>query len=266
VTSPDRSSGVGGKVLLITGTTGIAAATARLAASEGARTFVVGIDRESGDALAASLARCRFLPADLTDATQAAEAVDACVAAFGRIDALFNVVGISGRRFGDGPLHECTEEGWDATFTTNAKSMFLVSRDAIRRMLAQDTGGDGSRGAILNMGSVVASHPEPRFFATHAYAASKGAVLALTRSMASYYAPHGIRVNAVAPSVVRTPMSARAQESADILAFVGAKQPLAGGMLEADDVARAALFLLGAGSAQITGQVLDVDAGWSVTG
>lgn len=266
MTSPARASGVGGKVLLITGTTGIAAATARLAAAEGAHLCVVGIDRESGEALGASLAGCRFVPADVTDAIQVAQAVDACIAAFGRIDALFNVVGISGRRFGDGPLHECTEEGWDATFSTNAKSMFLVSREVIRRMLAQDRGGDGSRGAILNMGSVLASHPESRFFSTHAYAASKGAVLALTRAMASYYAPHGIRVNAIAPSLVRTPMSARAQESAEILAFVGAKQPLAGGMLEADDVARAALFLLGADSALVTGQVLGVDAGWSVSG
>ena len=266
MTSPDRASGVRGKVLLITGTTGIAAATARLADADGARVFVVGIDRESGEALAASLAECRFVQADLTNATQVAAAVDACFAAFGRVDALFNVVGISGRRFGDGPLHECTEEGWDATFAANAKSMFLVSRDVIRRMLAQDRGGDGSRGAILNMGSVLASHPESRFFSTHAYAASKGAVLSLTRAMASYYAPHGIRVNALAPSLVRTPMSARAQESAEILAFVGTRQPLADGMLEADDVARSALFLLGAGSALVTGQVLAVDAGWSVTG
>ena len=265
MTSPDRASGVRGKVLVITGTTGIAAESARLADLEGAHTFVVGIDRESGEALSASLARCRFVPADLTDATQVADAIAACVTAFGRIDALFNVVGISGRRFGDGPLHECTEEGWDVTFATNAKSMFLVSRDVIRRMLAQDAGADGSRGAILNMGSVLASHPESRFFSTHAYAASKGAVLSLTRAMASYYAPHGIRVNAIAPSLVRTPMSARAQESAEILAFVGAKQPLASGMLEADDVARAALFLLGAGSALVTGQVLGVDAGWSVS-
>lgn len=266
MTSPDRAGGVRDRVLLITGTTGIAAATARIAAEEGAHLFVIGIDAESGEALATSLPNCRFARADLTVAAQVAAAIDGCVAAFGRIDALFNVVGISGRRFGDGPLHECTEEGWDATFAANAKSMFLVSREVICRMLAQDAGGDGTRGTILNMGSVLASHPESRFFSTHAYAASKGAVLSLTRAMASYYAPHGIRVNAIAPSLVRTPMSARAQDNAEILAFAAAKQPLAGGMLEADDVARAALFLLGAGSALVTGQVLGVDAGWSVTG
>ena len=266
MTTPDHTSGVRDKVLVITGTTGIAAATARLAAVEGAHVLVVGIDDESGEALAASLARCRFVRADVTDATQVAAAIEECVKASGRIDALFNVVGISGRRFGDGPLHECTEEGWDATFATNAKSIFLVSREVIRRMLAQERGGDGSRGAILNMGSVLASRPESRFFSTHAYAASKGAVLSLTRAMASYYAPHGIRVNAVAPSLVRTPMSARAQQSDEILAFAGTKQPLAGGMLEADDVARTALFLLGAASALVTGQVVAVDGGWSVTG
>lgn len=266
MTLPDRASGVRGKVLLITGTTGIAAATARMAAAEGAQLFVVGIDVDSGEALAASLANCRFARADLTNAAQVAAAIGACIAEFGGIDALFNVVGISGRRFGDGPLHECTEEGWDATFAANTKSMFLVSREVIHRMLAQDVGSDGTRGTILNMSSVLATHPESRFFSTHAYAATKGAVLSLTRSMASYYAPHGIRVNAIAPSLVRTPMSARAQDDAEILAFAATKQPLAGGLLEADDVARSALFLLGAGSAFVTGQVLGVDAGWSVTG
>jgi NAD(P)-dependent dehydrogenase (short-subunit alcohol dehydrogenase family) len=104
--------------------------------------------------------------------------------AFGRIDALFNVVGISGRRFGDGPVHECSDAGWDVTFETNVRSMFLVCREVVRRMLAQEPGADGLRGAVLNMASVLALSPEPRFFATHAYAASKGAVLALSRSMA----------------------------------------------------------------------------------
>ena len=102
-------------------------------------------------------------------------------------------------------------------------------------------------------------------FAAHAYAASKGAIIALTQSMAAYYAPHGIRVNAIAPGLVRTPMSARAQMSPEIQEFIRGKQPLKGAMLEAEEVARVAVFLLGAEAAQITGQVVTVDGGWTVS-
>jgi NAD(P)-dependent dehydrogenase (short-subunit alcohol dehydrogenase family) len=256
--------------LLITGTTGIAAETARRAATEGARVFVVGIDATSGEELAAEIAgaggECRFFHADVTDAARVAAAVGACATAFGRIDAVFNVVGISGRRFGDGPLHECTEEGWEVTFASNVKSMFLVCREALRRMLEQEPGGDGMRGAVLNMASVLAFSPEPRFFATHAYAASKGAVLAMSRSIAAYYAPHKIRVNALAPSLVRTPMSRRAQVEPQIVDLVRRKQPLVEDLLDAADVANAALFLLGGRARAITGETLTVDAGWSVGG
>jgi NAD(P)-dependent dehydrogenase (short-subunit alcohol dehydrogenase family) len=83
--------------------------------------------------------------------------------------------------------------------------------------------------------------------------------------MAAYYAPHRIRVNALAPGLVRTPMSARAQGDPEILQFVKHKQPLAGGMLEAGDVARAAWFLLSGESQQITGQILTVDGGWHLS-
>jgi NAD(P)-dependent dehydrogenase (short-subunit alcohol dehydrogenase family) len=175
------------------------------------------------------------------------------------VDAVFNVAGISGRRFGDGPLHECSAEGWDVTLDTNVRSMFLVCRSVLRYWLAA-----GRPGAILNMASVSAYSPEPVHFATHAYAASKGAILAMSRAMAAYYAPHKIRVNAIAPGLVRTPMSARAQSDSEILEFIKRKQPLSGGMLDAEDVAAAALFLLGDESRHITGQVVGVDGGWSV--
>lgn len=259
-----------GRSLLVTGTGGIAGATARMAAAAGARVFAVGIDAPSGQSLAKEVqdagGECRFYAADLRDPAQVGAAVEACASELGRIDALFNVAGISGRRMGDGPLHECTDEGWDLTFESNVKSMFLVCREVIRRMLDQEAGGDGERGAVLNMASVLAFSPEPRFFATHAYAASKGAVLGMSRSMAAYYAPHKIRVNAIAPSLVRTPMSRRAQENPDIVDFMRHKQPLVEDLLEPGDVAHAALFLLGTGARAITGEVLVVDGGWSVSG
>lgn len=252
------------KVCLITGSTGIGAATARLAASEGASVFVVSRDRESLSALAEEIG-CGFHIADLTRAGEVARAIESCITRYHRIDALFNVAGISGRKFGDGPIHECSEEGWDVTMETNVKSMFLVCRAVVRQMLEQAVGENGLRGAILNMSSALAFAPEPKFFATHAYAASKSAIIGLTEAMAAYYAPSGIRVNAIAPALTRTPMSARAQQNPDLLEFIRTKQPLSEDLIEAEDVARAAIFLLSDDARNITGEVLSVDAGWHVS-
>lgn len=258
------------RIYLITGATGIAAATAKLAASRGAHVFMVSNTREQLEALAEEIVSargaCDFCVADVTAASDVGRAVGECVELYGRIDALYNVAGISGRRFGDGPVHECTEEGWDATLETNLKSVFLMCRATTGQMLRQPVDQTNVRGTILNMASVLAFAPERRFFATHAYAASKGAIIALTKSMAAYYAPHQIRINAIAPALVRTPMSARAQENTELLDYMKLKQPLAERMIEADDVARASLFLLGDESRMMTGDVLTVDAGWSISG
>jgi NAD(P)-dependent dehydrogenase (short-subunit alcohol dehydrogenase family) len=248
------------KVILITGATGIAEATAMAAAAQGDSVFVVGLGEDPCRRLSARLPNSGYYSCDLREEAFVAAAFETCVKRFGGVDAVFNVAGISGRRFGDGPLHECSAEGWDVTLDTNVRSMFLVCRCALRHWLAA-----GKPGVILNMASVLAYSPEPLHFATHAYAASKGAILAMSRAMASYYAPHQIRVNAIAPGLVQTPMSARAQSDSEILEFIKRKQPLSGAMLDAEDVAAAALFLLGDESRHITGQVLGVDGGWSVS-
>lgn len=255
-----------GKVVLITGSTGIAAAAAELAAAEGARVFLSSRTVEHLEELAERVPGSAYLPADLSRADAAPLVVRRCVEAFGRVDALFNVAGISGRSFGDGPLHECTEEGWDVTLDTNAKSMFLMCKAALGQMLGQPAAANGLRGTILNMASVLGYAPQAQHFATHAYAASKGAILALSRAMAAYYAPHKIRVNVIAPALVRTPMSRRAQADPAILALLRTKQPLAEDLIAAEDVARAALFLLSDDSRMVTGDTLAVDAGWSVSG
>lgn len=244
------------KVVLISGATGIAAATARLAVKEGASVFEIALERgECEDVFTGDLA----LPETARDG------VRECLRRFGRIDCLYNVAGVSGRRLGDGPLHECTEDAWARVMDANVKSMFLLTRETLRAMLEQPLAENGLRGAILNMASVLAESPEPVHFATHAYAASKGAILAMTKAMAAYYAPHKIRVNAIAPGLVRTPMSRRAQEDGEILAYIRRKQPLAEDLIPAEDIARASVFLLSDEARMITGETLTVDAGWSVT-
>lgn len=257
------------QTFLIVGSTGIGGATARLAAQAGARVFVVSRTEDNCRALAeeieASGGQAKYFVADQTNAAQVEAAVSECSQVFGRIDALFNVAGISGRKFGDGPLHEVTEEGWDTTMDTNVKGMFFFCRAAINTLLQQSVGENGLRGTILNMASVLAFAPERNYFGTHAYAASKGAIIGMSRSMAAYYAPHKIRINVIAPSLVRTPMSQRAQENPDILKLMKTKQPLVKDMIEAVDVARAALFLLSDESRAITGDTLVVDAGWCLS-
>lgn len=252
---------MGPRVVLITGSTGIAAATAELAAARGDRVFVTSRTPEHGQELAKRTG-CTFIAADLTKGDAAA----GVIGRIGPIDALFNVAGISGRRSGDGPLHECTEEGWDVTLDTNVKSMFLMCKAALRRMLAQPLAPNGLRGTILNMASVLGFAPQSQHFATHAYAASKGAILGMSKSLAAYYAPQKIRVNVIAPSLVRTPMSRRAQSDPKILELMKTKQPLAEDLIDAADVAKAALFLLSDDSRMITGDTLTVDAGWCVSG
>ena len=258
------------KTVFIVGSTGIAAATAKLASKAGAQVFISSRTEENCRALCeeikASGGIAAYFAADQTQAGQVQNAVESCLQKFGKIDAAFNVAGISGRRFGDGPLHECSEEGWDITLDTNAKGMFLFCRAQLKQMLQQPIGENGLRGTILNMASVLGFAPQRDFFATHAYAASKGAIISMSRSAASYYAPHKIRINVIAPSLVSTPMSQRAQTNQDILDLMKTKQPLVEDLISADDVARAALFLLSDEARVITGDVLTVDAGWCVSG
>lgn len=258
-----------GQTILIVGSTGIGGETAKLAAQNGANVFVVSRTESNCRALSEEInssgGRAKYFAADQTDATQVESAVAECSGTFGRIDALFNVAGISGRKFGDGPVHEATEDGWDITLDTNVKGMFFFCRAAINAMLQQSVGDNDLRGTILNMASVLGFAPERKYFGTHAYAASKGAIIGMSRSMAGYYAPHKIRVNVIAPSLVRTPMSRRAQDNPNILELMKTKQPLVEDMIEAIDVARAALFLLSDESRVITGDTLIVDAGWCLS-
>lgn len=247
------------EVLLITGSSGIAAATARLWGGQDP-VFLVGINADECRSLAMSLGDAGFAEADVRNETAVGRAVQACLDRFGRIDAVFNVAGISARSAGDGPLHECASAAWDLALEVNAKGTFLVCREVLRHWTK-----NAEKGAILNCGSVLAQRPQREHFATVGYAASKGAIEAMSRSAAAYYAPAGIRINVIAPALVATAMSARAQTNPDIMQYVARKQPLSCGLLCAEDVAKAACFLLRRDSSPITGQVITVDGGWSVS-
>jgi meso-butanediol dehydrogenase / (S,S)-butanediol dehydrogenase / diacetyl reductase len=193
--------------------------------------------------------------ADLSDDGQAAGAVAAAVERFGRLDVLVCAHGGSGRRFGDGPVDECSPEGWHATLELNLHSVFLVCRHAVPAL--RDAGG----GAIVTVASVLGLVGGDRDFATHAYAASKGAVIAMTRAMAVTYAQDGIRCNVVCPGLIATPMSARAQADPAIRERLRTLQPLTGDFGRPEDVAEAVLYV--AGSAFATGSVVTVDGGWT---
>lgn len=260
---------LGGRVILVTGASGIAAAGARLFGRLGASVFVVSRTEAKCVRLADDVTGeggvCSWVRADLTDEEEAGIATEDCLKRFGRIDGLFAVAGGSGRRFGDGPLHEIPLTGWEETLRLNGHPVFLAARNVVIAMRAQEPNESGNRGSIVLVTSVLASSPVPTHFATHAYAAIKGAEISLTTAMASYYAKDGIRVNALAPGLVRTPMAERAADDPEIGAYAARKQPLARGLLEAGDVAGAGAFLLGDSARYITGQVLAVDGGWSVT-
>lgn len=239
---------------------GLAAAEAFV--REGARVVLVGRNPESGAEAVAKLGdAARLVSGDAVDPTIAECAVDLAVSEFGKLDGLYHVAGGSGRKRGDGPLHELTDEGWHYTLDLNLTSLMNSNRAALRCFLRQ-----GSGGSILNMGSVLGFSPSPQFFSTHAYAATKSAVIGFTKSCAAYYAAQNIRFNVVAPALVETPMAQRAAGDEEILNFISKKQPLDGGRIgRSTDLDEAAIYFLGKGSSFVTGQVLAVDGGWCVS-
>jgi NAD(P)-dependent dehydrogenase (short-subunit alcohol dehydrogenase family) len=229
----------------------------------GARVVVVGRNPDSVTEARSILGENAVAMAgDAAEPDTAVAAIRACLEAFGRFDGLYHVAGGSGRSKGDGPLHEITDEGWQATMNLNLTSLFNSNRAAVRALMEA-----GTPGVVLNMSSVLGVSPSPAHFSTHAYSAAKSAVLGFTRSCASYYANRSIRFNVIAPALVETPMSKRAIGDAEIVEFVRTKQPLDGGRPSVPaDLDAAVVFLLSDGAKLITGQWLNVDGGWTVTG
>ncbi len=252
----------GKRIVILGGTAGLGLSAAKAFTTAGARVVAVGLKPENVASAESELGDAALVvQGDATKPETAVHAVAQAVSAWGGLDGLYHVAGGSGRRWGDGPLHELSDAGWEATLNLNLTSLFYSNRAAVRQFLAQGNGG-----SVLNMGSVLGYSPSPRFFATHAYAAAKAAIIGLTKTCAAHYAAHNIRFNVLAPALVETPMAQRAAHDAAILAFIKTKQPLDGGRIgQPSDLDAAAVYFLSDAAKFATGQVLAVDGGWSVS-
>lgn len=248
------------RVCLVTGGgSGIGRATCVLFAQEGARVAVADIDvaaaRETVQLAVAASDREDAAVAvglDVTDPASCAAAVTEVIDALGRIDVLFNNAGIAGV----GTVEETSLELWERVFSVNVRGVFLVAKAVLPVMVA------ARRGSIINMSSTIAEIGLAR---RASYAASKGAVLALTRQMQADYAQHGIRVNALLPGTIHTPFVDRylAESYDDPAAGLQALRgrQLTGDLGQPEDVAAAALFLASDESRFVLGSGLFVDGG-----
>lgn len=256
-------SKLSGKALVVIGgTSGLGLSAARAFVREGAKVVVVGRSSEKVQAAESELGSSVLgLAADAMHPDTAPRAIAFAVEKFGGFHGLYHVAGGSGRKQGDGPLHELTDEGWQFTLNENLTSLLYSNRAAVRQFLAQ-----GGGGTVLNMGSVLGWSPSPQFFATHAYATAKAGIVGLTQAAAAHYAKENIRFNVIAPALVATPMSERAQTDTAIRHFISTKQPLDGGRIgQAKDLDAAVVFFMSDDAKFVTGQVLAVDGGWCVS-
>ena len=246
------------QVAIVTGAaSGIGAATARLFATEGAKVALVDLDETGLARVAAEIAgmggETLTLPADVSSDAQARAGVAQVLQKWGRVDILVTAAGAS---FG-GTVDKVDEATWDRTFAINVKGTFLWVHHAIQPMIAAKSG------AIVTLGSQLA---QSSLGTNVAYIASKGAIVSFTKTVAVDHARQGIRVNALMPGVIDTPMPARSlkrqPDPEAARAFWKTRHPM-GRIGQPEEVAKAALFLASSDSSFTTGSLLFVDGGWT---
>ncbi|MEV5025644.1 SDR family NAD(P)-dependent oxidoreductase [Paenibacillus sp. LPE1-1-1.1] len=245
------------KVALITGSgSGIGRSSALLFAREGAFVVVNDLDadkgRETVEEIKSKGGRAWFVHADVTDPDSVRSMVNETLAAYSRIDVLFNNAGISGV----GALHEVEPEDWDRVIRVNIRGVYLPSKYVLPHMMERTSG------SIINMSSCIA---EIGLAKRASYSATKGAVLALTKSMQVDYAPYNIRVNALLPGTILTPfvenyLRTSYEDPEAAIASLKTRQ-LSNELGRPEDVAKAALFLASEESSFMMGSPLYVDGG-----
>jgi NAD(P)-dependent dehydrogenase (short-subunit alcohol dehydrogenase family) len=243
-----------GRVAAVTGGgSGIGLASAQALANAGARVVILDRSPVAADILETlgHGAEHFALLADVGDEASLETAFDALIERAGKIDVLVNSAGTAIRR----PAVELTVEDWNTVVNVNMTGTFLASRIAARHMIATDT-----KGAIVNVSSIM-GFSGGGLYPNISYQTTKGAIVNMTRALAVEWAPNGIRVNAVAPTYVRTPFIAGLMADPELIARAEAMTPLRR-FAEPEEVANAILFLAGPGASMVTGHTLPVDGGF----
>ncbi len=242
MTDPLAEFRLDGEVAVVTGAaSGIGRVVAEALVAVGARVASFDVAASGPDAY----------KVDVTDETQVTAAFAEVVSRHGRVDVLFNNAGIAIRQ----PTTELTLENWNKVVAVNLTGVFLCAREAARHMLA---GGRGGR--IVNTASIMGV-VGGGLYPNISYQATKGAVVNMTRALAVEWAASGIRVNAIAPTWVRTPLTRAITENPDLVDRIEAMTPM-GRLAEPHEIVGAVLFLVSRASAMVTGHVLAVDGGF----